>query len=166
MTDLSKGIFEIEGIRIGPDTTPEEFEKNSGNLFSKEVLHPTLVLYALNGNVLRLPNNDFVQGKHRQVVINGMTFYNVVVLFRDGHIEKIELISNLTNWDIDAEGKKRYSPQKEEACFNKMVCWGTEAIGASPYGGFCWNYEWGCLKCSTGSASRVFFVEYGRNYKL
>lgn len=173
MTDLSKGIIEIDGVEIGPETTLEQFEHNFVSVFTKEECSPTVAQFALNGYVRRLPNTNFDPTIHKTLEINGMKFLNMVVLFRNGHIEKIELISYLQSWDLSPLGKRIYSSEREQLCFSSIANWAKDWYGEpnnDPRLSTCWNYNWGCLRpmpiSSHGSDTSVFLIEYGRNCVL
>ncbi len=165
MTDLTKGIIEIDGLTITPHLTQIDFEAKFNGIFQKDISDETITFYTLNGKVARLPNREFNPTLHKKITINDMSFINVVVIFRNGKIEKIELISDLQYYELDAVGKKKYSPSKEDECHKTMFEWACSNFGKPSYEHFLfWNYEWGCLKVSIGISAHCFYVEYGRNY--
>lgn len=129
MTDLTKGIIEIDGFEIGPNITQEEFEKNLGHKFSKHVNR-------YNDNISTFYYNDFAglrhnfdSSKHIAFEIDGMVFENIVIDFQNEKIKCIQLISNLQMYDLDAEGRKIYSEAKIQASFSRLKIWAIDIFG-------------------------------------
>ena len=173
MTDLSKGIIEINGFSITPETTQDEFEKANVNCFLKKV-------NKYNNNISTYYYNDYVglfsdydPTKHTSFHLNGITFVNLVLDFENGKIKGAQLYSNLQSYEINNDGKKIYSPQKEEECYHTLNNWAKSNWGEPNNDArlsVCWNYPWGCFRptpvSAHGSDTSIFLVEYGRSYVL
>lgn len=129
MTDLTKGIIEIEGFEIGPNITQEEFENNLGHKFSKHVNRYNENISTFYYNEFAGLRHAFDASKHVAFEIDGMFFENIVVDFQNEKIKCIQLISNLQTYDLDAEGKKTYSEAKIQDSFSRLKIWAIGIFG-------------------------------------
>ncbi len=153
MTDLTKGIIEIDGFEITPETTQTDFERTFQNNVYKRT---------------NRFNSSIVTFQHPiRFRLNSLLFIHLEIDFVDDKISKIALTSDLQNYGVDENGKKTYSPEKEVECYNSMFQWASKVYGTPNLKNFgCWNYVWGSLNISKGDYSNRFFIEYGRNYSL
>lgn len=173
MTDLSKGIVEIDNFEIGPDTTQDKFEQHFKNRFLKSVnkYNNSISTFYYNGYAGLFA--DFDDSVHTTIQINGMTFINIVVDFENEKIRGIQLISNLQSYAIGARGEKIYSPQKEKECYDVLLDWAIVCHGTPNnnrnHSSTSWNFGWGCFRptpCSPhGASTNVLLVEYGKDYR-
>ena len=169
MTDLKNGKIDIFGFEVTENTTQEAFEEALGSKFTKKCLNPkeaihTNYLFALNGQVCVSPEN-FVPGKHTPFEFYGMTFVNVLVLFRENRISEVELVTDMDSYDVDDTGNVRYSDEKNLSRFYKMNSWAIESFGTPTYqskNAVRWAFPWGMIQPSSAfdNGCSKLYIDY------
>ena len=160
MTDLLNGKIDFFGFEVNPSTTLQEFETAVGSKFTKEVdvipkTGHVITTFVLNGDigVWEFAEND----TRFSYELYGMKFLNVVIDFSQEKIWQIKLITNMVSFVVGADGKRRWSSEKENQNFEIMNNWTIKALGKpnsklSSDSALWYEFDWGEIQPTPLSA--------------
>lgn len=165
MTDLLQGRIDILGYEINPDTTINKFEKDIGDKFYKEInpKNENLIIFCLNNKI----GFTFYNLEIERPVFNlyGMEFINVQVVFFQGKINAVNLITNLHSYITDENGKRIYSDAKIKERFEILNRWAITNFGEPTFtnqSAIYWDKDWGRIKPNSiiFSGPSTVFITY------